>query len=94
MPSVSKHDAAERLAKGVEKAQPSHLVEIEAELFPERSVAASLAAEEIARHIRRGLEPEEIVNLWNVVFPADHNVWYDEEAKAIRYNEEMAGSAD
>jgi hypothetical protein len=35
-----------------------------------------------------------MVDLWNVVFPKDRNVWYDEEATAIHFNEEMAGYAD
>ena len=41
-----------------------------------------------------GLEAEEIVDLWNVVFPEDRNVWYDEEAKTIHFNEEVVGYAD
>ena len=48
----------------------------------------------MARHIRDGLAAEEIVDLWNVVFPDDCNVWYNEETKAIHYNEELVGSAD
>ena len=28
-----------------------------------------------------GIEAEEIVDLWNVVFPEDHNVWYNEETR-------------
>jgi hypothetical protein len=28
------------------------------------------------------------------VFPEDRNVWYDEETRAIHFNEEMAGYAD
>ena len=48
-------------------------------------------ASEIARQIRGGLEAEEIVDLWNVVFPEDRNVWYNpEETNAIHFNEEMA----
>jgi hypothetical protein len=81
MPALSKAEAAERLAVGVERAKPSDLPEIYAELFP-------------ARHIRGGLAAEEMVDLWNVVFPEDRNVWYDEETRAIHFNEEMAGYAD
>ena len=94
MPAVSKVEAAERLAAGVERAKPSQLPEIYAELFPEGAPAAPPIASEIARHIRGGLEAEEIVDLWNVVFPEDRNVWYDDETKAIHFNEEMAGYAD
>ena len=94
MPGLSKAEAAERLAARVERAKPSQLPEIYAELFPESAPAAPPIASEIARHIRGGLEAEEIVDLWNVVFPEDRNVWYDDETKAIHFNEEMAGYAD
>jgi hypothetical protein len=94
MPALSKAEAAERLAAGVERAKPSQLPEIYAELFPERAPAAPPVASEIARQVRGGLEAEEIVDLWNVVFPEDRNVWYDDETKAIHFNEEMAGYAD
>ncbi len=91
MPALSKDEAAERLADGVERAKPSNLPEIYAELFPERLPGATPVASEIARYIRGGLEAEEIVDLWNVVFPEDRNVWYDEETRAVHFNEEMAG---
>ncbi len=94
MPALSKAEASERLAVGVEKARLSDLPEIYAELFPERTPEVPADASEIARQIRGGLEPEEIVDLWNVVFPEDRNVWYDEETRAIHFNEEMAGQAD
>ena len=94
MPALSKTEAAEKLARSVERAKASDLPVIYSELFPERPSPALPVASEIAKHIRSGLEGEEIVDLWNVVFPEDRNVWYDEEAKAIRFNEEMAGYAD
>jgi hypothetical protein len=94
MPALSKAEAAQRLATCVEKAKPSDLPEIYSELFPERPVPAPLAPSDLVEHIRSGLEPEEIVDLWNVVFPDDRNVWYDEEANSIHYNEEMVGYVD
>jgi hypothetical protein len=94
MPALSKDEAAEKLAEGVEKAKPSNLAEIYAELFPEKPSSTPPVASDIAKHIRNGLEAEEIVDLWNVVFPEDRHVWYDEEAKAIHYNGEMVGYAD
>lgn len=94
MPALSKNEAAEKLARVVEKADQGDLAEIYSELFPERPIASPLGASDIALHIRNGLEAEEIVDLWNVVFPADRNVWYDEESKAIHYNQEMVGYAD
>jgi hypothetical protein len=94
MPALSTNDAAERLAKGVENAIPSSLTEIYAELFPEDPAVAAPSAVDLARHIRSGLIAEELVDLWNVVFPADRNVWYDEEVDKIHYNEESLGYAE
>jgi hypothetical protein len=90
MPALSTNEAAARLATVVEKAKPTALAEFYAELFPEKPVAAPPSAADLAQHVRSGLEAEEIVDLWNVVFPADRNVRYDEEDDAIHYNEEVA----
>jgi hypothetical protein len=94
MPALSASEAAERLARGVEKAKPSALAEIYAELFPEKHAAPEPSAAELAQHVRSGLEVEELVDLWNVVFPADRNVWYDEGDEKIHYNEDAVGYAE
>lgn len=94
MPALSKNDAAEKLAKVVEKATLSDLVEIFEELFPDDEPSSPPSANEVAKHVRKGLAAEEIVDLWNVVFPHDRNVWYDEEDDAIHYNEDVLEFAD
>ena len=94
MPALSTKEAAEKLAKVVEKAKQSTLTEIVAELFPDQHSSTPPAAGDLARRIRNGLEAEEIIDLWNVVFPQDRNVWYNEETKAVHYNEELVESAD
>ena len=94
MPALEKHQAAEKLADVVESVNPTALVEIYAELFPEKPTVVLPSANNLAQHIRSGLEAEEIVDLWNVVFPADRNVWYDEEDQKIHYNEEALGYAE
>lgn len=94
MPALTKKQATEKLAVVVEKANPTILAEIYAELFPEQPPTASPSAADLAQHIRTGLEVEEVVDLWNVVFPADRNVWYDEEQSQIHYNEEAVGYTD
>jgi hypothetical protein len=94
MPALKKNQAVEKLATAVEKAKPSVLAEIHAELFPEKLAAPLPSATDLAQHIRTGLEAEEIIDLWNVVFPADRNVWYDDEENEIHYNEVVVGYAD
>jgi hypothetical protein len=93
MPAISANEAAEKLAQAVEQASANQLPEIYFELFPEMRPSEKAGppekpvASQLAKHIRGGLEPEEIVDLWNVVFPSDKNVHYDEEECLVRYNE-------
>ncbi|MBW3540678.1 MAG: hypothetical protein KY476_10435 [Planctomycetes bacterium] len=94
MPALSKDMATEKLATGIEKARQSALAEIYAELFPEKPAAATPSAADLAHYIRSGLDAEEVVDLWNVVFPADRNVWYDEGDDTIHYNEATVGYAE
>ncbi len=94
MPAISRDEAAEKLAQCVEQAKLSDLVEIYSELFPEKPPPVVPVASDLANHIRGGLAVEELVDLWNVVFPEDHDVWYDETDRTIRFNEEMAGYLD
>jgi hypothetical protein len=92
MPTLSRNEVTEKLVGGVMAAKPSILREIVAELFPEGKSSEELnSAVAIARHIKQGLESEEIVDLWNVVFPADRNVWYDEGDDRFHFNEEVVG---
>ena len=94
MPELSKAEAVERLVKGVEKATPDYLAEFYSELFPQKTPPSTLVVGDIIKHIKNGLEEEEIVDLWNVVFPDDWNVWYNEEDKTFRYNQEVLGYVD
>ena len=94
MPALTMSEAAEKLAKVVELSKPSALAQIYAELFPEKTSSTPPLASDLARHIRHGLAAEEVVDLWNVVFPEDHHVWYDDEANELHYNEEMVGYAE
>jgi hypothetical protein len=95
MPSVSKNEAIDRLATAIERSELDDLIEVYNELRPEspRSLGGSHEGREellsdIKDYIRQGLEVEEVVDLWNVVFPQDRNVWYDEETDLVRFNEE------
>lgn len=94
MPELTTAEAAERLARVVEKARPTALLEFHAELFPEQRPATPPSAADLARHIRGGLLAEEIVDLWNVVFPTDRNVWYDEVDDRIHYEVNAVSHAE
>lgn len=93
MPALLKSEAVERLACAVEGASSDDLVEIYAELFPATPIPETTGAngqalaQRLAAHVRTSLEPEEVVDLWNVVFPSDRNVSYDEEEGVLKYNE-------
>jgi hypothetical protein len=90
MPAIPKAEAVERLAKAVEKASSDDLLQIFTELYPARPLPdvsgskAELLAKTLAAHIREEIEPEEIVDLWSVVFPAERHVYWDEEDDALR----------
>ena len=92
MPAIRKGEAAEKLALAVEAASSEDLVDIYAELFPEKAFPKPAAAKtlvgEIVSYIRTKIEPEEIVDLWNVVFPRDRNVYYNELDEVVVYNQE------
>jgi hypothetical protein len=83
MPALTKAEATEKIARAIEKATADELVEIYAELFPERTTPPAPVAGDIVEYIRHGLLAEEIVDLWNVVFPEDRDIWYDEEKDAF-----------
>lgn len=94
MAAIAKKKAVEALVTEVEKAHADDLVEIHNELFPsepttEAEVGHDLAAlrTKILEHIKRGLEIEEILDLWNVIFPAHRDLWFDEEKKRLHYEE-------
>lgn len=94
MPAITKKKAVEALVTEVEKAHADDLVEIHNELFPsepttEAEVGHDLLAlrAKILEHIKGGLEVEEILDLWGVIFPAHRDLWYDEEKKRLHYEE-------
>lgn len=79
--------AIEKLAKAVEQATPDDLVEYYAELYPaavrRKADQTEGLAQELAEHIRTGIEPEEVADLWNVVFPDGSYFYYDEEEEGL-----------
>jgi hypothetical protein len=96
MPAVTRDRAVELLTEAVKSAHADDLVEIHYELFPEQPISQEEAGrsrpgvvDQILDHIHNGLEPEEIVDLWNVVFPDHWGVSFDEEDGLLHYNQEQ-----
>lgn len=93
MPAIPIQNAIEQLAQAIEKSELDDLVEIFAELFPAKPLSkiegakAAVLGRELAEHVRTKIEPEEVADLWNVVFPTGTNLYYDEEDGALRQPE-------
>jgi hypothetical protein len=103
MATITRRHAGDRLMQAVGNAHADDLVEIHNELFPEHPTTEDRAkhdptalVEKIVSHINTGLEVEEIVDLWNVVFPAHRRAWFDEDDDVIHYDTsiERAHQAD
>jgi hypothetical protein len=94
MATITKQQAVDRLTAAVKEAHPDDLVEIHNELFPEKPTTedeakadSSALVKKIVAHIGNGLEVQEILDLWNVIFPKHRRVWFDEDDGMIHYDE-------
>lgn len=96
MATITKRQAVDRLTQAVREAHPDDLVEIHNELFPEKPTTEQESKEDppaldkkIVAHIDDGLEVEEILDLWHVIFPKHRRVWFDEDAGLLHYAEKI-----
>jgi len=94
MTTITKQEAIDRLIRSMQAATSDDLVEIHNELFPEDPVKEDQVQckqpamiGKILAHVRAGLEIEEILDLWNVIFPADREVWFDDVENVIHFDE-------
>jgi len=103
MATITMTQAVARLTQAVALARPDDLAEIFNELFPERPTTEDEATadpsslrKKVLAHIDRGLEVQEILDLWHVIFPMHRRVWFDEDEGVIHYHEkiEPVGHAD
>ncbi len=96
MPVVTKDEALELLTTEVqEKLDADELLEVYNEVFPEDPYTEEEAHEDVTPlieqlvdHVNSGLEIDEVMDLWGLIFPKHRNVWYDDEEERIHYNEE------
>jgi hypothetical protein len=97
MPAVNQSQAQELLAGEVRKFDADELLEVYNEVFPDHASTAEEAhenpaplVERLVDHIHSGLEIDELIDLWGVILPRHHNLWYDEEEDKINYHEAEA----
>ena len=102
MATVTREQAVDLLTKQVEEHfGVDELLEVHNELFPDEPFTEEEAHEDyiplverIVDHLKGGLEPEEIVEVWSLIFPRHRNVWYDEEEERFHYNESKPTPAE
>jgi hypothetical protein len=92
MPTLAKRDAVEKLIQAVRRMNLDDLLDFYNELFPEEPKAeldpqdgGTIVRQEVLNYLGRGVEVEEVLDLWNAAFPETWNVSYDEDADTIHY---------
>jgi hypothetical protein len=95
MPSVPRKEAVNRLIEAVSRMSPDDLIDFHNEVFPKEPMSdpdpganLSTVRHKVLEYLRRGIEVEEILDLWNVAFPESSNVAYDDESDSIGYKTE------
>lgn len=99
MATLKRDKAVQTLSGRLDELGADDIVEVYNELFPEAATTVETAHqqaippfEKIVQHVHSGLEAEEIVDLWNVLFPRYRNVWYDEDEDLLHFDEEAEDS--
>ena len=92
MTTIKIDAAVEKLAHTVAEMRADDLVQVYNELFPDHPVTEVEAgadmrplSEKIERRLASGVEPEEVVDLWNVVFPESRDVFFNEEEDVLSF---------
>src|SRR5436189_5519180 len=94
MPEIARDEAVQKLVREFADMQPDDLAEVYNELFPVQRTTESQARlnrarlmDRITAHVNQGLEDQEILDLWHVVFPRNRHVAYDDETNTLHYEE-------
>src|SRR5262245_5697388 len=96
MPVVTRDQALELLTNEVEeKLGADELLEVYNEVFADDPYTEEEAyedvtplVEQLVEHMNGGLEIDEVMDLWGLIFPKHRKVWYDDEEERIHSNEE------
>jgi hypothetical protein len=86
MSPISTDQAAELFIEAVKNASPDYLVAFHNELFTRQKTTQEAAEKNpqaflkrVLDHIQQGLEIDEVLDFWNVVFPRRQRLSWDEE---------------
>jgi hypothetical protein len=97
MTVISRVNAIQTLLAKIPQLSVDELAEVYNELFPDRPTTvtkvdsdAAAATRQVLAHMTNGIEVEEILDLWNVLFPACRSIWYDESADQLHVDENTA----
>ncbi len=95
MPTLTRREAVERISQVVRDMSLDDLLEFHDELFPEEPKLKADAQPDIdlirrraLDYLGRGIEVEELLDLWNVAIPESWNVTYDDESDELQYSVE------
>ena len=101
MPAVTREQALKQMSKQLENFDPTELVEVHNEVFPDDPATEEQARANPGLLVKRLIdhissrEIDEFVERWHLVFTKYRNVWYNEEEDLIYYTEGVeAVSAD
>ncbi len=101
MPEIKKDQAVLKLSAVIDSLKPDEIADVYNELFPEiPSVPSEITGDlpkyrkQIFDYIEKGLEVEEILDLWRVLFPKNRRVHFDEDSGKITYKDQSVVYAD
>lgn len=96
MPTLTPKDAAARMANDVNDVPDDELRGVYNELFPLDPIQGDTLPrprDEVIATVRDYLVtsavPEELVDLWNVMYPEYRDVWYDEDEELMHCEVEL-----
>lgn len=98
MPVIPKEEAVERLARVVEASKDDDLADYYAELFPSQPKISPTEANgkraEAVEYVRTKMQPDEMVDLWTVVFSRHRDVYYDDADALLCHDQDEPWFAD
>jgi hypothetical protein len=94
MPTITQAEALSKLADAVQGIDRLELAELYDELYPGKPMPANYTTSEAAKLIREGLEPLDLIDLWNVTFPEHEDVRFDEETHQLSFELETPDYAE